>query len=169
MDDLARSIVATATLRQGAPYWDYIAVPNPLKSKRPNDLIHQVYILWGIETYRDLGGTVKPTWSRTGAVESLRRFWKDDTLRFFAQDETTIKPGNREAPANVWGAGMMLAFEAKWGSSRETERCWHAIARSYGPFPDLRVLPRDTSDDNQFYPRDAAHVLFGLAQTAFKK
>lgn len=163
MDALAKAIVATATLRNGAPYWDYIAVPNALNSKRPNDLIHQAYILWGIETYRDLNGSVKLPWTRAGALESLQRFWKDDTLRFFAQDEEGIKPTSRQAPANLWGTGMMLACIAKWGTKQDTERTWQAILAAYGPFPDLRVLPATVSDDATFYPRDAAHILFGLA------
>lgn len=166
LDDLARAVVATVAIREGAPYWDYIAQPNPLGSRRPNDLVHQAYILWGVETYRDAGGAVPLPWSRAKAVESLDRFWKDGTPRFFAQDEPDVKPGNREAPANVWGVGMLLACCAKWGGPERTRRCHEAVLASYGPFPAVRVLPAHASDDDRFYPRDAAHVLFGLAHAA---
>lgn len=163
-DALAAASVATATLRDGAPYWDYITAPhNPVKFQRPNDLIHQAYILWGLETYRDHGGAVPLPWTRDQAVESLDRFWKDGTMRFFAQDEATIKPGAREDPANLWGAGMLLACYARWDAPEKSRRCFDAILADYGPFPRMRVLPASASDDETSYPRDNAHVLFGLA------
>ncbi len=164
LDALARSTVATVTLRDGAPFWDYITPPhNTVGFQRPNDLIHQAYILWGAETYRDLGGAVALPWTRAKAMESLDRFWKDGTIRFFAQDEPGVKPGNREQPANLWGAGMLLACQARWGTPEQSRRCFEAICRSYGPFPTLRVLPVGAGGDGTFYPRDGAHVLFGLA------
>jgi len=166
-DALARACLATVELRSGSPYWEYIAQPNPLNSKRPNDLIHHVYILWGLETYRETGGHVKFPWTLEGTLESLDRFWKGGTIRFMAQDETTVTAARREEPANAWGTGMLLACYGRWRQSRKTRECFEAILASYGPFPRIRVLPAHVSDDAQFYPRDAAHVLFGLAYSAF--
>lgn len=168
-DALAAAIVATAELREGAPFWEYIAQPNPLDSKRPNDLIHHAYILWGVETYREAGGSVPLPWAREPAIGSLDRFWKDGTLRFMAQDESTVSAARREEPANLWGAGMMLACVARWGSGRQARRSLEAILASYGPFPHLRVLPREVGGDGRFYPRDAAHVLLGLAGACFAR
>jgi hypothetical protein len=167
IDSLVKATVAQATMRDGAPFWRYVAVPNAIKSDRGNDLIHQAYILWGLETFRDCGGTLP--WSRANALESLRRNWKGDRLCFYPMDEPNMKPGNREAPANLWGAGMLLAFEGRWGSATEAARCFAAITKSYGPFPRVRVLPIEVSDDGEFYARDAAHVLFGLAHAAFRE
>jgi hypothetical protein len=164
LDALARSTVATVTLRDGAPFWDYITPPhNPHDFQRPNDLIHQAYILWGVETYRDLGGGVRLPWTRAKAVESLERFWKDGTIRFFAQDEPGVKPGNREQPSNLWGTGMLLACQARWGTPEQSRRTFEAICDSYGPFPKMRVLPAAVGGEATSYPRDNAHVLFGLA------
>lgn len=163
---LAKATVAQATLREGAPFWRYIAVPNAAKSDRGNDLIHQAYILWGLETFRDCGGVLP--WPRAKSLESLRRNWKGDRLCFYPMDEPNMKPANREAPANVWGAGMLLAFEGRWGSPAEAARSFSAITQSYGPLPRVRVLPREVSDDGEFYARDGAHVLFGLAHAGFR-
>ncbi|PAW87753.1 MAG: hypothetical protein B9S33_05865 [Pedosphaera sp. Tous-C6FEB] len=163
-DALVRALVSQATLREGAPYWKYIATPNPLGSDRANDLIHQVYILWGLETFRDAGGRLP--WSRAQAVASVARYWKGERLCFYPYDEVIVKAGNREAPTNLWGAGMLLAFEARWGAAAQASRCFAVITKDYGPFPRLRVLPREVSEDGDFYPRDVAHVLFGLAHAA---
>lgn len=164
VEALVASTVATAAIRDGAPYWDYITPPfNPVGFQRPNDLLHQAYILWGLETYRDVRGDGSLPWTRAKAIESLDRFWKDGTMRFFAQDEPAVKPSNREAPANLWGTGMLLACYGRWGSAEQSGRCFEAIRASYGPFPRMRVLPEAVSADAAFYPRDNAHVLFGLA------
>ena len=40
-----------------------------------------------------------------------------------------------------------------------------AIARDYGPWPRLRFRP---ASGKAFYPRHAAHVLYGLALHAFR-
>ncbi len=168
LDAFVQTAIGTGTLRGGAPYWDYIAPPNnPVKFQRPNDLVHQAYIIWGLENYREAGGSVKLPWTQAQALESMDRFWKDGTLRFFAQDEATVKQSSREAPANLWGAGMLLASYARWGSPEQSRRCFTAICEAYGPFPRMRVLPRAVSEDGQFYPRDNAHVLFGLAYAAY--
>jgi hypothetical protein len=166
-DALAGAIVASVRLRDHVPYWEYIVSPNKLQSVRPNDLVHQAYILWGLEQYRDTHGPVPIPWSRQQSLDSLNRFWKDGSLRFFAQDELSIRPANREAPSNLWGIGMYLAILGKWGAPGEAARCFSSLLKTHGPFPTLRVLPASVSEDARFYPRDGAHVLFGLAHTAF--
>ena len=50
---LAQSIVTTVKLRDGEPFWRYAPLPNPAGNDRPNDLVHHIYILMGIEQYRD--------------------------------------------------------------------------------------------------------------------
>lgn len=169
MDKLAQAIVDTVELRESAPYWKYIIPPNKYKSNRPNDLVHQTYILWGIEHYRDARNMVKLPWSREAAMESLERFWKDGTLRFFAQDEESVKQGNREAPSNLWGIGMLLAAYGKWGSPKDSARCFASMVKSHGPFPTLRVLPKEVSPDSRFFLRDGAHVLFGMAHAVYPR
>src|SRR5262249_20269372 len=87
-DNLAKAIVNTVNPPNGAPYWLYIPMPNRYNRKSPNDLVHQVYTLWGIETYRDCGGRVKLPWTRAQAIESVDRFVHDGRVFSLASDET---------------------------------------------------------------------------------
>jgi hypothetical protein len=141
--------------------------PNKYNSDRPNDLVHQAYILWGVEHYRDARDAVRIPWTRAGTMKSVERFWKGGTLRFFAQDEATVKLGNREAPSNLWGIGMLHAMYGKWGTLQQSTLCYSSMVRTHGPFPTLRVLPREVSTDDRFYLRDGAHVLFGLSHVNY--
>lgn len=167
LDGLAAAVVHTAERRGGAPFWDYMAVPNRLNSKRPNDAVHQAYILWGIETYREHGGRVEIPWTNADAVASLERFWEDGKLMFFARDEPGLTPGRAAQPANLWGSGMVLACVARWGSQEQVERSCAALVDAHGPLPRQREYPASYRDDARFYPRHAAHVLWGLATAAF--
>jgi hypothetical protein len=175
-DQLAQAMVATVALREGAPYWDYVPAPNVFSHQWPNDLIHHVYTLWGIELYRDCGGHVRLPWTRGQAVESVDRFWRDGRICRFAQDvvysEAVYSKTDadlRNMPPRLWSPGMMLAFYGKWGDEARASRAFDAICRVYGPWPKLRLYPRDSceADDDSFYPRYAAHVLYGLALHCF--
>ncbi len=44
-DCFATTIVATVTLRDGLPSWEYMAMPKRFNQSRPNDLLHHIYIL----------------------------------------------------------------------------------------------------------------------------
>lgn len=169
-DDMARAIVTTVELRQGFPFWDYRQTRGPADPKRPNDLIHHVYTLWGIETYRDCGGTVKLPWTRTQAIESVDRFWRDGRIAEFPQDVvyTDKQAGFSKQPAILWSAGMMLAAYAKWGDEPHAKQAFEAIDHAYGPMPQLHIRVTDASKDEAFYPRQAAHVLWALALYAFE-
>jgi hypothetical protein len=166
-DALARAIVNTVRLRDGRPYWDYMAVPNVLNLQRPNDLVHHVYTVWGIETYRDCGGRVELPWTRAAACSSINAFWNRDIVCDFPQDvvHEGAKKGYHAKPAVLWSAGMMLAGYAKWGDRDQACRALRAIGRDYGPLPRLRLYPN--VEDDTFHPRQAAHVLLGLALYCF--
>jgi hypothetical protein len=167
LDGLAAAVVHTVERRGGAPFWDYMAVPNRLNSKRPNDAVHQAYILWGIETYREHGGRVPLPWTTADAVASLDRFWADGKLYFFARDEPGLSAGRAAQPANLWGSGLILACVARWGSREQVARSVAALVEAHGPLPRQREYPAWYRDDPHFYPRHAAHVLLGLAEAAF--
>jgi hypothetical protein len=162
-DDLAKAIVSTVELRKGAPYWQYVPLPNKLNRQGGNDLVHQIYILWGVEVYRDCGGSVKLPFSRIAAIESVERFWKQGKVYDYPQDIACDK--NQQA--QLWGMGMMLGFYAKWGDQQQTERTYRVIKEAYGPWPKLRYLPKEIYDKDTFYHRHGAHVLMGLALYAF--
>jgi hypothetical protein len=168
-DALVRAIVNTVQLREKAPFWRYAPLPNRFHNDRPNDLLHQAYILWGTETYRDCGGRVKLPWTRAQAVESIDRYWRDGRMWEYPQDAPGDKTASINAPPRLWCIGMALAFYAKWGDANQAAKTFTVIDRDYGPWPDLRFQPKGSLGDGEktFYPRQAAHVLFGLALYAY--
>lgn len=168
-DALATAIVKTVQPREGLPFWKYAPAPNRFNNDRPNDLVHHIYILWGIETYRDAGPRVKLPWTRAQAVESVDCFWRDGRMCAFPQDQK--KTDSTEAmcqPPRLWCAGMMLAFYARWGSQEQAGRTFKAIDEALGPWPKLRLRPREAGGSDTFYPRHGAHALMGLARHAFR-
>lgn len=164
-DAQAKAIVSTAELRGGSPFWDYMAWPNFRNVRRPNDLVHHVYTVMGIETYRDCGGRVRLPWTRSGALRSLDSFWADEQIRQFPQDVeyTGVQEALGRQPAILWGTGALLAGYACWADGPGAQRTLAAIERDYGPIPDLRLRPAEVDSNSTFYPRQAAHVLWGLA------
>jgi hypothetical protein len=164
-DAQAKAIVSTVELRDGAPFWKYTPLPNRYNKLSPNDLVHQVYTLWGIETYRDAQGPVAITWTRADAVRSVDQFWRAGAPAEFSQDSG---PLSVKQPARLWCAGMMLAFYAHWGSAKQAEDCFLAIHDRYGPWPRMQLRPVADSADTSFYPRHAAHVLYGLSLECYQ-
>ena len=76
-DCFAKTTVATVTLRDGLPSWEYMAMPNRFNQSRANDLLRHIYTLWGSEIYRDLNGSVPLSWTREQMLESVEKFWKN--------------------------------------------------------------------------------------------
>ena len=168
-DALAKAIAQTVQLREGRPFWKYAPEPNRFNHDRPNDLVHHIYILWGIETYRDAGPRVKLPWTRAQAIESVDCFWRDGRMCAFPQDQKeTTSLESKCKPPRLWSAGMMLAFYARWGSHRQAARTFEAIGEALGPWPKLRLRPREAGGSDTFYPRHGAHALMGLARHAFR-
>lgn len=164
IDDAARGIVSKMRWRNDAPFWSYSTFRD-----RPNDLVHHAYILWGMELYRALNGRVDLPWSLDQALRSLDLFWKEKRIHNYPQDIEYDNNAYRTKPAILWGAGTMLAFYARWGDSLRVERTLNFIERDYGPFSSLRLWPKGFSNDETFYARYAAHVLWGLAIYAFRE
>jgi hypothetical protein len=164
-DAQAEAIVSTAELREGSPYWDYMAWPNSRSVRRPNDLVHHVYTVMGIEAYRDCGGRVQLPWTRMDALRSLDSFWADGQIRQFPQNVEYAETQSALArqPAILWDTGALLAGYAGWANWDGAARTLAAIERDYGPIPNLRLRPAEVDSDSTFYPRQAAHVLWGLA------
>ena len=63
----------------------------------------------------------------------------------------------------------MLAFYAKWADDARVFRAFDLIEKNYGPMPRLRWIGADSNckDKDVCYPRHNAHVLYGMAITAF--
>jgi hypothetical protein len=70
-------------------------------------------------------------------------------------------------PANLWGIGMAMAFYGKTGHPEKVDECMNIIRNEYGRFPDVNIFPLYFSKDTTFYPRYAAHVLYGIAVRDF--
>lgn len=170
IDKAAKGIVFAINWRSGAPFWTYIAFPNHLNRNTPNDLLHHAYILWGMELYRSSGGRIELPWSTSQAIESLNRFWKNRMIYEYPQDVSYNKDWStlKDRPARLWGVGMAQAFYAKYGASEKVSLCLEVIKEKYG-FPRPRIYPKDFTQDEQFYPRYAAHVLYGMAQAFYSK
>ncbi|MEH7118601.1 hypothetical protein V7128_14435 [Neobacillus vireti] len=155
MNDAAKAIISYTEFNKGLPKWYYTIYEDPKRKGKFNDLVHHGYIIWGMESYRTHGGKHQLSWSVKQSVESIDSFILDkQVLRF--QD-------NRSQPARLWGAGMALAIFAKYTNQEKAAHLIKMIEKEYGPFPDLRYYPKNKYKDQSFYPRFAAHVLWGLA------
>jgi len=80
--------------------------------------------------------------------------------RLLHEHGRAIPPDRRELFESRLDA---LACHARWGTPEQSRRTFEAICDSYGPFPAMRVLPATVGGEATSYPRDNAHVLFGLA------
>jgi hypothetical protein len=125
-----------------------LACPYSARQLTPNDLSHQIYVLWGGERYRDAGGD--PGWTRAEALASLDRYWDSGVLKPFPSGATWSK-GMRTLTGSMWmvsGSGIALAFIATWGDER-LDRWREAAVQA------VRTIPAT--------PRFAAHTVLGLA------
>ncbi len=170
-DALVRAVIHTMKPRKGLPFWKYGPAPNRYNHKQDNDLVHHVYILWGMETYRDHGGRAKLPWTRAQAVTSVDCFWREGRMWAMPQD-APAEPGGtiRQSLPPLWSVGMALGFYARWADPEHARRAFEAIDRDYGPWPELRLMPKGSKGESEttFYPRHAAHALLGLAIDAYR-
>lgn len=167
--DFAKAVIGTVMLREGLPFWYYSAAPNRLKTRSPNDLLHQGYILWGIEAYRDFAPDVKFPWTREQAVKSMDTFWRDDVLHEFSTTDLEGSKIRIKTPPRLWCTGMAVAVYAKYGTAEQTERAVKEMLRQHGPLPRLRFNSADKSEKGVYYGRHASHALFGLAHAGYVK
>ncbi len=165
-DSAAKSIVDKAVIKFDGPFWNYIESPS--FGGRVNDLVHHVYILFGMEMYRTYGGNEPLSWTINQGIKTLDLFYKNSTLYNYPQDSSFENPlVDLNEPANLWGIGMAMAFYAKSGYLDKAERCINIIKDHYGRFPDVTIFPATCTQDTIFYPRFGAHVLYGIAARDF--
>ncbi|MBS8266265.1 hypothetical protein DYI25_17730 [Mesobacillus boroniphilus] len=155
INSAANSVISNVKLSKGMPEWYYTIYEDPAKKSKLNDVIHHGYILWGMELYRKYGGLHPVPWTIEQAVKSIDRFIVNDKVYRF----TELNKG----PARLWGAGMALAFYSSYDEQEKVKHLIGIIDEQYGPFPDLLYYPSVSSKNKNFYPRFAAHVLWGLS------
>ncbi len=61
---------------------------------------------------------------------------------------------------------MMLAFYANWGTDEQARSVHVAIRENYVGWPEMNHRPPKQGKAEPYYPRHAAHVLFGMALAA---
>lgn len=166
---IANMLINKANLEDGLPYWKYVEYGNnEYIQTSPNDLVHHVYVLWGIEEYRMYFQNAKIPFSLEDSIESVNKFIKDRKIYSYPQNKIYI--GEQEyfntRPSNLWGAGMMLSFYSKYNENTSKD-VLQIISDEYGDWPNLTMWPYYFSENNNFYGRYAAHVLFGLSYYNF--
>ena len=167
VDRAAEAVVASLRSTNGYQYWDYMPSPNRIGQDKPNDLVHHVYTIWGMELYRDYEGSVPLPWSTEDAVNSLAAFWRDGKLYEIPQNLGYDK-GLKNIPARVWAVGAAIAFLSWKGSKSATAPYVTRLLQDYGTYPSVSVYPSAYSSDHSFYARFGAHVLWGLAERDFR-
>ncbi|MBE0603188.1 MAG: hypothetical protein IH611_06110 [Deltaproteobacteria bacterium] len=165
-DDGIRLIESEVILFEGKPFWDYAESPG--LATNTNDLVHHVYILYGTWMYRHFGGDVPLRWTTEDALGSARLFTSGGVTYNYPHDPFfTNARISLDAPANLWGLGMLIAYAAAMDEESLAESAVRTIKASYGDYPDMTLFPPSWSSDTRIYPRFTAHVLFGLAVRDF--
>lgn len=165
---MARLILAEMEPRNGLPFWHYIPTPNALNQDEPNDIVHHVYILWGMERYRTYSSEPLP-YTKEQALESVATYFSDTKAFDYPQDVIYSGPKApyQARPMVLWGMGAALAFlgENQMKAPSINDLTKRLLKQEYGPWPELTLWPKGFSsgDTATFYPRYADHVLWGLA------
>jgi hypothetical protein len=154
IDSASEAIISNVSLINGYPQWRYSIYNDPSKKTKLNDLVHHGYIIWGMETYRENGGRHELPWTIDQSVASIDSFIVKKSVQRYQ---------NKKGPARLWGVGMALAFFSEYADIQRVTNCIEIINEVYGPFPNLKLSPTKNSKNKLFYPRYAAHVLWGLA------
>jgi hypothetical protein len=161
-EDAIRQLVASARPGpRGSVEWPY----QERAPAVPNDLTHQIYTLWGVELVRDLLQSPVIPWSRGSVASQSRLYTEDSVVRAYPR-ETSFPDRFRRLGtrgADLWGVGMLVAWEARYGSRKEAKRLWTILDVGYGPTPHLRSLPHGLPQSRGFIARHAVHALYGLA------
>lgn len=166
VDSGALGVARAVQMRDGAPFWRYWQYANPPDAPYkdgPNNLVHHVYIIHGMELYRRYRGVVQLPWSTHDAGDSLDRFLRDDRIYDVPQDAIE-RPSDRNLLAVLWSAGSLVAWEAAWGDQAVADENVNRLMRDYGQWPALTRVP---GGEAIFYPRQAAHVLWAMALREF--
>lgn len=161
VDACAETIIRSTSMRHNAPFWPYHFLKNGEPSKgQGNDAVHHIYIVWGMELYRELRRPDRLPWTRQQSEESVARFWRHEKQYYWPQDV-----GSSQKLDRLYGVGLTLAFHSTFGNASKAERVLRCIYRDYR-WPDLSEWPQK---GGPFLPRPASHALYGMACIYFDK
>lgn len=157
IDAAVESIVGVARYgEEFGPSWDYIVGADP---PRPNDAVHHAYTIWGLERYRECGGSRLVPWQAEDAAASC-------TAHLSGTQATEWPVGTERtgmSSARLWGVGMCLAVVARWGTASCAAKFAKAAEAYLGP---LGPRVRPDAPPSSVYPRHTVHLLLGLAELA---
>lgn len=147
---VVRTILAHRQDRDGLRYWRYST-----ENDRPNDLVHACYILQGLLDVKNaLGLDIGVD------LDHVRNFIHDGAIFHFAPYEEISEDWLRR-PARAWGVGMALHLAAELDDDDLVARLLHLLQAYVTTDGVIGAMP----GRRDFYPRQQAHVLFGMARS----
>ncbi len=166
VDKAARGMVYGVHWRgSGRPFWlrgtahEDNLIAESSYYDRVDDLVHHAYTVFGMEVYRALAGRVALPWTTEQALLSFDVYWVDDVLLLLPPNQSD----GLGDPAELMGAGAWLAFINRWSNDPDLKYdSVQYVLDHYGEWPQIQVFPPPAFSDTAFYPRYAAHVLWGL-------
>ncbi len=141
--------------------WQYSAVsPGTL-----TDLVHQMYILLGLEYCKFYYSSVTVTYATSDAVNNM--LFYSDGQKLYECDEMARSESNEEwvhRGARNWAVGAWIEFMSRYDNKNKAEYGIEILKSAYGSWPQITLYRTDEfGTDQKFYPRFAVHVLKGLA------
>lgn len=139
------------------------------RANRPNDLVHEAYVIQGIIDYVRYGGKKSELIQPNSLYKSLNRYlesenvyemprsWQPNNEAFIALSETS---------ARLWGIGYAIyvtkLMEARFEIEPQLSSQFYCVAiNNY--FDSQRWYFKPDKQDRNLYPRQVAHILVGLA------
>ncbi len=157
---------------KGNPFWYYLGDKRPSNAfVRPNDLVHESYLVYGLANYAIYGGRLATRIDLFKLLLSLNRFLDDENRAYEFPRNWNPSPDREELrhrPARLWGVGYALFVSAYIEdylglNPSLSVRLLYAL-RPYWSGQGWSFRPGETSP---FYPRQVAHVLVGLSSLLF--
>ena len=151
----------------GVIYFNYSDPVPEGKATRPNDSCHEMYTLQGILDYQLYSQTDTPIINTSEAARNIERFLEKSRVREFPLG-TEYPPSYQsilDRPARLWGIGYLLYLSSRLGLDNLADAFFEILLTQYKQQGTLILRP-DLEDAN-FYPRYAAHALFGLSYYAY--
>lgn len=167
--------------QDGYPYWMYFGGKLPWssvkrkKNNKPNDLVHEMFILQGLLDYKNYGGRWSHTIDDGRLISGIAKYVYLDKVCEFPYQYAHEK--SRERWARLWGVGHALYLTSRWESFLNynlsksiSRRLVEILLRNYYSDGTRQWIIRPGDNRKSvFYPRHVAHALLGLSYYVFRK